>query len=103
MEEAAAASQPEYDPQCYLCPGNERAGGVRNPVYSSTYVFDNDFAALKPSTVPERFDRGGLLLAAAEPGVCRVVCFSPRHNLTMANMETGDLRKVVDTWVEQFG
>ena len=102
VEETAAEQQPEYDPQCYLCPGNARAGGVRNPAYQSTFVFDNDFAALKPDTGPDRFERGGLLLAETEPGICRVVCFSPRHNLTMANMDLDALRLVVDTWIEQF-
>ena len=97
------ARQPEYDPDCYLCPGNARAGGARNPRYTSTFVFDNDFAALKPETPLERFEREGLLIAESEPGLCRVVCFSPQHNLTIANMEPPDLRKVVDTWVEQYG
>lgn len=68
VEEAATARQPQYDPQCYLCPGNARAGGVRNPAYTSTFVFDNDFAALKPDTPPGRFEQDGLLLADAEPG-----------------------------------
>lgn len=96
------AAQPAYDPKCYLCPGNSRAGGVRNPEYTSTFVFDNDFAALKPSTPLDRYERDGLLIAETEPGICRVVCFSPKHNLTIANMEVSDLRRVVDTWVEQF-
>jgi UDPglucose--hexose-1-phosphate uridylyltransferase len=102
MEREAAAAQPDYDPTCYLCPGNSRAGGVRNPAYTSTFVFENDFAALKPGTRPDRFNREGLLIAEAEPGICRVVCFSPRHNLTIANMELADLRLVVDTWADQF-
>ncbi len=102
VETGSAATQPRYDPKCYLCPGNPRAGGARNPQYESTFVFDNDFAALKPDTPLDRFEREGLLIAESEPGICRVVCFSPRHDLTIANMESGDLRKVVDTWVEQF-
>jgi UDPglucose--hexose-1-phosphate uridylyltransferase len=102
VEAAAAPAQPAYDPDCYLCPGNARAGGVRNPPYSHTFVFDNDFAALKPDTPPDRFERDGLLIAEGEPGICRVVCFSPRHNLTLANMEPADLRRVVDVWVEQY-
>src|SRR5436305_8115487 len=102
METPAAAAQPAYDPTCYLCPGNARAGGVRNPAYTSTFVFDNDFAALKPATPIDHFDRDGLLIAASEPGICRVVCFSPKHNLTIANMDVPSLRKVVDTWVDQF-
>ena len=82
---------------------NARAGGVRNPPYTATFVFDNDFAALKPDTPLGRFEQDGLLLAEAEPGICRVVCFSPRHDLTVANMEPADLRRVVDVWAEQFG
>jgi UDPglucose--hexose-1-phosphate uridylyltransferase len=102
VEAPASDAQPEYDPDCYLCPGNARAGGARNPAYDATFVFDNDFAALKPGTAPERFERGGLLIAESEPGICRVVCFSPKHNLTMANMAPANLRKVVDRWVEQY-
>ncbi|HLK62942.1 MAG TPA: UDP-glucose--hexose-1-phosphate uridylyltransferase [Bryobacteraceae bacterium] len=102
LEKDDAIQQPAYDPQCYLCPGNERAGGVRNPAYTSTFVFDNDFAALKPSTPLDRYESGGLLIAESEPGICRVVCFSPQHNLTIAGMQPQALRKVVDTWVEQF-
>jgi UDPglucose--hexose-1-phosphate uridylyltransferase len=102
VETSAVPSSPEYDPECYLCPGNARAGGVRNPPYTYTFVFDNDFAALKPATRSDRFDRDGLLIAEGEPGVCRVVCFSPKHNLTIANMDLPDLRKVVDVWVEQY-
>src|SRR5581483_10835248 len=101
-EAAAAPAQPEYVADCYLCPGNSRAGGARNPQYQSTFVFDNDFAALKPGTAPDRFEKDGLLIAESEPGICRVVCFSPKHNLTIAGMELKDLRIVVDTWIEQF-
>ena len=102
VETPATAAQPDYDPQCYLCPGNERAGGIRNPQYRSTFVFDNDFAALKPDTALDRFEQDGMLVAETVPGICRVVCFSPRHNLTIANMEPADLRKVVDEWVRQY-
>ena len=101
-EAAAADDKPEYDPDCYLCPGNTRAGGVRNPKYETTFVFDNDFAALKPGTVPDRFDQDGLLVAQGEPGICRVLCFSPKHNLTIANMRIPDLRIVVDAWAAQY-
>ena len=102
LEPRAAPAQPEFDPECYLCPGNARAGGARNPHYAHTFVFDNDFAALRPSTPAERFDRGGLLIAESEPGLCRVLCFSPRHNLTISGMAPADLRLVVDAWVEQY-
>jgi UDPglucose--hexose-1-phosphate uridylyltransferase len=102
VEKTAPPVQPEYDPQCYLCPGNARAGGVRNPAYTSTFVFDNDFAALKPDTPIGASAQGGLLVAEAEPGICRVVCFSPKHNLTIANMEPAALRVVVDEWAAQY-
>jgi len=98
------ASEPAYDPNCYLCPGNARAGGIRNPAYTSTFVFDNDFAALKPQVRRERLDEEdlGLLVAESEPGICRVICFSPRHDLTLATMPSREIELVVNTWVEQF-
>jgi UDPglucose--hexose-1-phosphate uridylyltransferase len=102
VEESQTAKSPAYDPECYLCPGNMRAGGVFNAPYTSTFVFTNDFAALKPDTPHSHSERDGLLVAESEPGICRVVCFSPRHNLTLANMELTDLRTVVDTWIEEY-
>jgi UDPglucose--hexose-1-phosphate uridylyltransferase len=101
VEKPGTAARPAYDPTCYLCPGNARAGGHRNPDYASTFVFDNDFAALKPDG-PEAHVNDGLLVADAEPGRCRVICFSPRHDLTLANMELPVIRGVVDTWAEQY-
>ena len=91
-----------YEPGCYLCPGNSRAGGNRNPDYTGTFVFDNDFAALLPDTPAGEFDREGLLVARGEPGRSRVICFSPRHDLTLARMETPAIRAVVDAWAGQF-
>ena len=104
IEKIPVERQPEYDPTCYLCPGNARAGGVHNPVYKSTFVFDNDFAALKPDTIPDRLDidEKGLLVAAGEPGTCRVMCFSPRHDLTLSTMDPEDIAEVVRTWTRQF-
>src|SRR6267143_4164658 len=102
IEEGADERLPEYDANCYLCPGNTRAGGERNPPYATTFVFDNDFAALLPETPSDKYEEAGLLIAEGEPGICRVVCFSPHHNLTMSAMEPVDLRKVVDVWVEQY-
>lgn len=77
---------------------------MRNPKYASTFVFDNDFAALKAQIPPERFDvnNRGLLVAESESGICRVMCFSPRHDLTLATMEVEDIATVVRTWIEQF-
>jgi UDPglucose--hexose-1-phosphate uridylyltransferase len=103
VEKTARAVEPDYDAGCYLCPGNARARGARNPTYSDTFVFDNDFPTLLPGTAPGEIDRSGLLVAAAEPGVCRVVCFSPRHNLTLAGMEVPAIRRVVDVWAGQYG
>ncbi|HYM79037.1 MAG TPA: UDP-glucose--hexose-1-phosphate uridylyltransferase [Candidatus Dormibacteraeota bacterium] len=96
--------EPTYDPSCYLCPGNTRAGGIHNPTYTTTFVFENDFAALKPDTQAERFDIGGegLLVAEGEPGICRVICFSPRHDLTLATMTPEEIEPVVHTWMGQF-
>ncbi len=102
VEKTAAAPQAAYDPECYLCPGNTRAGGVHNPEYDKTFVFENDFAALRPTTSPGRYEQDGILIAEAEPGICRVICFSPRHDLTIATMDLADLRPVIDTWVEQW-
>ncbi len=94
----------QYDPTCYLCPGNERAGGVHNPQYTSTFVFTNDFSALKPDSPHFSTDEAGkgLLVAEGESGMCRVLCFSPRHDLTLANMAVPDIRVVVDAWQEQY-
>jgi UDPglucose--hexose-1-phosphate uridylyltransferase len=98
------AVEPQYDPTCYLCPGNSRAGGVRNPAYPTTFVFDNDFAALKRETPNDRMDVDGmgLLVAESESGICRVICFSPRHDLTLATMDATAIEVVVKTWIEQF-
>jgi UDPglucose--hexose-1-phosphate uridylyltransferase len=84
-----------------MCPGNARAGGERNPAYTGTFVFDNDFPALLPSAPPAEQDVAGLLVAHAERGICRVVCFSPRHDLTLARMTPAEIRAAVDTWVDQ--
>lgn len=91
----------EYDPQCYLCPGNQRASGARNPAYTKTFVFDNDFPALLPDAPPQSPDNADLLLSRSERGLCRVLCFSPRHHLTIPRMSPREVRSVVDLWVEQ--
>jgi UDPglucose--hexose-1-phosphate uridylyltransferase len=103
-EAKAPEQQPEYDPACYLCPGNQRAGDARNLNYRSTFVFDNDFSALQRETPEVEVDWGGkgIIVAQSEPGICRVVCFSPRHDLTIAGMEVSDIRSVVDVWCEQY-
>jgi UDPglucose--hexose-1-phosphate uridylyltransferase len=100
-EEAdATVERPGYEPACYLCPGNSRANGEVNPDYPSTFVFVNDFSALRSDTTITAF-REGLLQAESERGECRVVCFSPRHDLTLAAMSPSDVRCVVDLWAAQ--
>lgn len=101
VERAAVTARPAHDPGCYLCPGNERAGGQRNPDYAGTFAFDNDFAALRPGG-PEVSVDLGLLRARTEPGVCRVICFSPRHDLSLPDMSVGAIRPVVDLWAEEY-
>ncbi len=102
QREASADERPSYDPTCYLCPGNTRASGDKNPVYESTFVFRNDYSAL----LPESFEpeSGGHPLFNVQPvkGECRVICFSPRHDLTLAEMAPTDIAKVVDLWGEQY-
>ena len=103
QEATAPDTRPDYDPKCYLCPGNERAGGERTPAYPATFVFDNDFAAILPGGEEEETGTEGddLLRGEAVSGTCRVICFSPRHDLTLPEMSPEAIRQVVDTWVAQ--
>ncbi|MFA6110523.1 MAG: UDP-glucose--hexose-1-phosphate uridylyltransferase [Candidatus Latescibacterota bacterium] len=101
QESPAASRRPAYDPRCYLCPGNERAGGARNPAYAETFVFENDFAALLPDGPTGSRTDHPLLRAEAMQGECRVVCFSPRHDLTLAEMSPVEGQRVVEVWCQQ--
>jgi UDPglucose--hexose-1-phosphate uridylyltransferase len=101
VEKPPEEALPAYDPACYLCPGNQRAGGIHNPEYKSTFVFTNDFSALLPDTSQAVVKPHPLLRAESEPGTCRVVCFSPRHDLTLPEMSVAGIRTVVDVWAEQ--
>lgn len=94
----------EYDPECYLCPGNRRANGESNPAYQGTYIFENDFPALQPAQCSFAIDEPshGILRAEGESGVCRVVCFSPRHDLTLPQMSQKEISAVVDAWQSQY-
>jgi len=104
VEKTAREAVPRYDPNCYLCPGNLRANGARNPEYDSTFVFTNDFAALVPEVAGAKVDQGdrGLLVSETEAGTCRVVCFSPRHDLTLPRMSVPEIAAVVDTWMQEY-
>ncbi|HZY44613.1 MAG TPA: UDP-glucose--hexose-1-phosphate uridylyltransferase [Anaerolineae bacterium] len=101
VEKSPSDQRAAYDPDCYLCPGNQRASDARNPLYTETFVFTNDFAALlqQASEMPKTSQP--LLKVESEPGNCRVICFSPRHDLTLAEMPTHAIRTVVDVWVTQ--
>ncbi|MGA9498338.1 MAG: UDP-glucose--hexose-1-phosphate uridylyltransferase [Terriglobales bacterium] len=100
--EASQEQAKPYDPACYLCPGNARAGGVKNPQYAGTFVFDNDYPALVPDLRETELNESGLRVARAERGICRVVCFSPRHDLRVARMDPPDLWQVINVWIEQY-
>lgn len=102
VEKTPPENLPPYDPGCYLCPGNERAGGVRNPPYTGTFAFDNDFAALLPEPSPETHNNdSSLLVSESERGICRVICFSPRHDLTLPELDLPAIENVIATWTEQ--
>ena len=102
VEKNAIQERPKYEPGCYLCPGNERAGGHQNPDYKGTFVFTNDFSALLTDTPEGTINDGELFQAQSESGICRVICFSEDHSLTIPEMEVGNIRNVVDLWCEQF-
>lgn len=101
QEIALREQRPSYDPACYLCPGNIRANGEKNPVYKSTYVFTNDFAALLRDKPTHKETKDSLFTVESVHGTCRVLCFSPRHDLTLAEMDEADIRKVIDLWADQ--
>ncbi len=99
-EKAPTAAGLAHDPNCYLCAGNTRANGAKNPAYEHTLVFDNDFAALS-ADAPDARHEDGLIVAEVESGVCRVVCFSPRHDLTLAGMDVDAIARVVRVWIDE--
>ncbi|PYV76620.1 MAG: galactose-1-phosphate uridylyltransferase [Acidobacteria bacterium] len=102
VDQLSGGAPPAYDPTCYMCPGNLRAAGIRNPNYRDTFVFDNDYPALVPNTPDCSANRNGLIVAESEAGICRVVCFSPRHDLTVSRLSADELGRVVGIWSEQY-
>jgi UDPglucose--hexose-1-phosphate uridylyltransferase len=100
-ESAHVPTRPGYDPDCYLCPGNQRAGGERNPQYTGTYSFINDFAAILPDNPYDPVD-DGLFQALPERGLCKVLCFSPRHDLTIPRMRQDEVEEIVKLWIHEF-
>jgi UDPglucose--hexose-1-phosphate uridylyltransferase len=102
VEPDAVVDVPAYDPSCYLCPGNTRASGDRNPAYADTFAFDNDFPALLPPEETSAQPGGDdLFVSRPQAGRCRVICFSPRHDLTLARMDAAAIRPVVDRWADE--
>lgn len=101
VEKVVVDERPSYDPTCYLCPTNTRASGDSNPDYEHTYVFTNDFAALLPDTPPAPDNAHPLFQLEAAQGTSRVICFSPRHDLTLPEMSREEIRRVVDLWADQ--
>ena len=94
--------KPEYDETCYLCPGNERINGGTNPKYESCYVFDNDFPALLKNEVSFDLQQEDLFKINPERGINRVICFSPKHNVTLAEMQIPEIENVIKVWKEQY-
>ncbi len=101
QESGGGAERPAYDPTCYLCPGNGRAGGLKNPAYDGTFVFTNDFAAVLPDTPLAEASNDALLRCSAVRGTSRVICFSPRHDLTLPEMSAAEIERVVQVWAAQ--
>ncbi len=102
IEQPSTPQSVPYDSKCFLCPGNQRAGNVKNPLYQTTFVFDNDFAALLPDIPEESMDEKGLLVARGEQGLCRVVCHSPRHDLSFPLLTHVEICAVIDTWASEY-
>ncbi|HEU5123596.1 MAG TPA: UDP-glucose--hexose-1-phosphate uridylyltransferase [Verrucomicrobiae bacterium] len=101
-ETSAPSNRPAYDPQCYLCPGNKRAGDAVNPTYTEPFVFSNDYAALLPNVPLADGAPDDLFHCEPVRGECRVICFSPRHDLTLPEMAVEDILKIVNVWANQI-
>ena len=101
QEALAGDLRPAHDPACYLCPGNPRAGGQVNPVYPGTFAFDNDFAALLPGGAEPEAADDPLFQSLPASGRCRVVCFSPRHDLSLPELSLAEIEAVLATWTEE--
>lgn len=100
-EVVANEIRPSHDHNCYLCAGNKRINGEQNPDYNDVFVFTNDFAALQ-KTSPKFSITEGLLKAESELGICKVICFSPNHALSLADMLVENIDKVVKTWQKEY-
>jgi len=102
VETTSRNERPAYDKNCYLCPGNVRADGTVNPAYENPFAFNNDFAALLNDTPDGDYNLDNLLQAKSQKGICKVICFSPRHDLTLPQMEVSAIEKVIELWQQEF-
>jgi len=101
QETVSNIKRPSHDPKCYLCSGNTRSNGEVNPVYTDTFSFINDFAALNANGTSSEFTKG-LLRAKGEKGICKVLCFSPDHSLTIPQLEIEAIEKVITLWQKEY-
>lgn len=101
-ESVQEGRMPVYEESCYLCPGNTRADGSKNPVYSDVFSFQNDYSALLPDTPEEKQSLDNLLVMESQRGICKVMAFSPDHSLTLAEMSSADIEKVIEIWQQEF-
>ncbi len=101
QEKSQTPVQIDYDEHCYLCPGNERAGGVKNPKYTEPFVFTNDYSAITPSII-EGNNYDEMFRVRSEKGICKVICFSPNHSKTVPQLTLNEVGKVVRVWKEQY-
>ncbi|MBY0480002.1 MAG: UDP-glucose--hexose-1-phosphate uridylyltransferase [Chitinophagaceae bacterium] len=102
VEDLPVDNRPSYDPACYLCPGNKRSDGTENLEYTDVYSFTNDFSSLLADTPKSILNQGDLLVAKAESGICKVLCFSPDHSLTLPLMCEAAIEKVIELWQNEF-
>lgn len=102
VESVQQDERPAYDASCYLCPGNKRSDGSQNPAYDNVYVFTNDFSALLHDSPKGYYDTDDLLKAESESGICRVICFSPDHSLTLPQMSEAAIEKLIELWQKEF-
>lgn len=100
-ESVSNEKRPTHDPSCYLCAGNTRINGEQNPDYKDVFVFTNDFAALQSNSKSFSLDHG-LLKAESETGICKVICFSPDHSKSLADMDVNAINKVVKVWQKEY-
>ena len=92
----------EFDPNCYLCPGNKRINGEENPAYEDTFVFNNDFSALNPELHATSDNDSELFSYSSARGISRVICYSPHHNKSIPELSIHQIQKIVDTWLDQL-